>query len=158
MTAHSAAVIICSDRILAKQKPDTVSSIAAEALHAAGCRVAPAQLVAEDYAQIDAALSGALAAGHRVIMLIGGTGVRAGNWTPEVTQKYVQLRLHGLETQVLLAGLEHSAKAGLSRGIIGMTSHEGTLIITSASSAGAVRDVLGVVTPLLPSLLGHCEH
>ena len=80
----------------------------------------------------------------------GGTGNGATNLTPEVTERYIKARLYGLETQVLLRGLESSPKAGLSRGIIGMTEHGGgSLIINCASSTGAVADALGIIAPLL---------
>lgn len=107
---------------------------------------------------MESALKTALRAGSDVIVIIGGTGLGRTNFTPEVTEKYISARLHGLETQVLLRGLESSAKAGLSRGIIGMTEHGGgSLVVNTASSVGAVEDTLGVVLPLLPDIFRSCR-
>lgn len=116
-------------------------------------------VIAEGYTPVDGAVQSALADGCEIIIVIGGTGIGSTNFTPEVTEKYLSARLHGLETQVLLRGLQSSPKAGLSRGIIGMTEHGGgSLIINCASSSGAVTDTLSVVFPLLPDIFRDCTN
>lgn len=150
MSQRMAQIIVSSDRILAGEKPNRAGEKAVEILRSHDIDVAPPSIVPEGYAPIDDALRTAVEACTDIVVVIGGTGIGATNLTPEVTERYIKARLYGLETQVLLRGLESSPKAGLSRGIIGMTDHGGgSLIINCASSTGAVADALGVIAPLL---------
>lgn len=150
MSQRKAQIIVSSDRILAGEKPNRAGEKAAEILRAHDIDVAPPSIVPEGFTPVDDALRTAVGTGTDIVVVIGGTGIGATNLTPEVTERYIKARLYGLETQVLLRGLESSPKAGLSRGIIGMTEHGGgSLIINCASSTGAVADALGVIAPLL---------
>lgn len=150
MTPTTAAIIVTADRILSGEKPNTAGELAASLMVDAGFEVGSHVVIAEGYARVAEALRAEVRAGTHVIVVIGGTGVGTTNYTPEVTGEFVTARLTGLETQVLLKGLESSHKAGLSRGIIGMTDRGGgSLIINTASSRGAVADTLGVVLPLV---------
>ncbi|MGV0325455.1 molybdopterin-binding protein [Corynebacterium confusum] len=99
------------------------------------------------------ALSQVIEAGTDVVLVIGATGISRDNDTPEVTEEFIAARMWGLENQVLLEGLKNSPRAGLCRGIIGVTScPPGTLLVNSASSVGAVEDTLAVVLPLLKDI------
>lgn len=150
MSQRKAQIIVSSDRILAGEKPNRAGEKAAEILRTHDIDVAPPSIVPEGLKPVDDALRTAVDTGTDILVVIGGTGIGATNLTPEVTERYIKARLYGLETQVLLRGLESSPKAGLSRGIIGMTDHGGgSLIINCASSTGAVADALGVIAPLL---------
>lgn len=150
MPQRKAQIIVSSDRILAGEKPNRAGEKAVEILRAHDIDVVTPSIVPEGYTPVDDALRAAVDAGTDIVVVIGGTGIGATNLTPEVTERYIKARLYGLETQVLLRGLESSPKAGLSRGIIGMTDHGGgSLIINCASSTGAVADALGVIAPLL---------
>lgn len=157
MTPWTASIIVASDRVLCGEKPNNAGKRARELAEEFRCAVASTTVVAEDYEAIDVALRTALESGSRVVIVIGATGTHVGNVTPEVTERYVHLRLHGVETQVLMEGLKNSPKVGLCRGIIGLDRHGGNLIVNSASSRGAVEDTLGVVLPLLPDILGSCS-
>ncbi|MER0081798.1 molybdopterin-binding protein [Corynebacterium sp. KPL2861] len=150
MSQRKAQIIVSSDRILSGEKPNRAGEKAVEILRTHDIDVAPPSIVPEGYTPVDDALRTALDTGTDIVVVIGGTGIGATNLTPEVTERYIKARLYGLETQVLLCGLGSSPKAGLSRGIIGMTDHGGgSLIINCASSTGAVADALGVIAPLL---------
>lgn len=150
MSQRKVQIIVSSDRILAGEKPNRAGEKAAEILRTHDIDVAPPSIVPEGLKPVDDALRTAVDTGTDIVVVIGGTGIGATNLTPEVTERYIKARLYGLETQVLLRGLESSPKAGLSRGIIGMTDHGGgSLIINCASSTGAVADALGVIAPLL---------
>lgn len=144
-----AAVLVVSDRIVHGEKDNTAGDLAKSQLEAAGCAIARTEVIAEGRQPLGGLLTECVGEGIDIIMVIGGTGIAPGNYTPEVSADMIAARLHGLETQVLMAGLNNSPKAGLSRAVIGMTDHGGgSLIINSASSTGAVRDTLGVVAPL----------
>ncbi|MDK8763868.1 molybdopterin-binding protein [Corynebacterium sp. MSK218] len=156
MTPWTTSIIVASDRVLCGEKANNAGVRAQELAEEFGCAVVSTTVVAESFEAIDEALRAALESGARVVIVIGATGTHVGNVTPEVTERYVRVRLHGVETQVLMEGLKNSPKAGLCRGIIGLDRHGGNLIINSASSRGAVEDTLGVVLPLLPDILGSC--
>jgi len=159
MGTKLAAIIVSSDRILTKGKTNKSGEIAQDFIKNYGLQLHVSIVIAEGYTPVDGAVQSALADGCEIIIVIGGTGIGSTNFTPEVTEKYLSARLHGLETQVLLRGLEASPKAGLSRGIIGMTEHGGgSLIINCASSSGAVTDTLSVVFPLLPDIFRDCTN
>ena len=155
MDRKSVDIILSSDRVLAGEKPNQAGERAREIFESHSMTV---RGYSRGAGPVEAALQKALEMGSDIIVIIGGTGLGRTNYTPEVTQKYVAARLYGLETQVLLRGLESSPKAGLSRGIIGMTEHgSGSLLINTASSTGAVEDTLGVVCPLLPDIFRSCR-
>lgn len=159
MVKNSVGIIVSSDRILSKAKANKSGEIAKDFIKNYGLEINFSTIVAEGYDPVDNALKAALNEGCEIVIIIGGTGIGATNFTPEVTEKYLSARLHGLETQVLLRGLQSSPKAGLSRGIIGMTEHGGgSLIINCASSSGAVTDTLSVVFPLLPDIFRDCTN
>lgn len=152
-----AIVIVVSDRVVAGERPDGSSPAAVAMLRAHGVETVSVEHVPEGAEGVARKLDEAIAAGARVIVTAGGTGVGARNLTPEVTRERIECELTGLEQQVLIEGLKHSEKAGLSRGAIGLTSRGGqaALIINAPSSAGGVRDSLGVVLPLLDSIFEH---
>lgn len=158
MERTSVSIILSSDRVLSGEKSGKAGERAQAMCEEFSASVRAVEVVPEGAEPVESALKAALCAGSDVIVIIGGTGLGRTNFTPEVTQKYISVRLHGVETQVLLRGLESSAKAGLSRGIIGMTEHGGgSLVVNTASSVGAVEDTLGVVLPLLPDIFRSCR-
>ena len=149
-----AAVIVVSDRIIAGERLDKASPLAVSLLETYGTEVISVARVPEGAEGVARKLDEALAQGVRVLVTIGGTGVGARNLTPEVTRERITCELTGVEQQVLIEGLRHSEKAGLSRGVIGLTSRDqdAALIINAPSSLGGVRDCLGVVLPLLEAV------
>nr|WP_279192447.1 molybdopterin-binding protein [Corynebacterium stationis] len=157
-TPLKAAVIVVSDRISSGLKPDHAADSAVEMLQGADVEISHREIVREEEAAFTIALQSRLQAGDDIIVTLGGTGTRIGNVVPEVTGRQICARLLGLETQVLLKGLESSPQAGLSRGIIGVTKygHPTTLIVNSAGSRGAVTDTLSVVLPRVDDILREC--
>ena len=146
-------VIVASDRVHSGQRADKSGPLARDLLAGAGID-APVVVVEEGMAAVSAALADARAAGHRIILTVGGTGLGPRNQTAEATAELLEVTLTGLMTQVLVEGLAHTPQAGLSRALIGLTGRGPTdsLIVNAPSSTGAVRDTLGVVLPLLPHI------
>ena len=60
-------------------------------------------------------------------------------------------RCWGLAEQVRALGARSSALAGLSRGLVGVTSRgdQAALIVNAPGSTGGVRDTLTVIGPML---------
>lgn len=112
------------------------------------------QHCAETLASVTAALEEAMAAGSRVIITVGGTGITEGDIAPEATAPLLEIRMDGIAQQVREHGLSTTPLASLSRGLVGITRRgpEGVLIVNAPGSRGGVKDSLDVVGPLLPHI------
>lgn len=150
----SGAVIIVSDRISSGEREDKAGPIAIALLTEAGVDVVRTVTVPEGAGPVAQQLQRAIDDGIRVIITIGGTGVGPRNRTPEATRPLLETELTALMAQILFAGLSNTRQAGLSRGLVGLTTRESgsSLIVNAPSSSGGVRDALDVVCPLLGSI------
>jgi len=148
-----AAVITVSDRSASGERPDAHGPLMCKALEAAGCSVTP-MLVPDGAASVEAALREAMAAGARVILTTGGTGVSPRDHTPEGTAPVIERALPGIAERIRARGAETSPAAALSRGIAGITTGPSPAFVANfPGSLGGVDDGLAVVLPLLPHLL-----
>lgn len=148
------AIIVISDRILAGERKNTTGPLANKLLTESGIQVSYVSLVAEEEDKISAEIQLAMKKGCKVILTIGGTGVSPQNKTPEATEKFIETQLNGLMTQILITGLAQTPQAGLSRGLVGLTSRDAraSLIINAPGSAGGVKDTLKIICPLLGNI------
>ena len=148
------SVIVVSDRIKSGERTDKAGPVAVDLLQESGVEISTFTVVGEGFEPVHQELVTALARRDRVIITIGGTGVGPRNRTPEATEPHIDTLLPGLMTQILFSGLSNTAQAGLSRGLVGLSSRDATaaLIVNAPSSSGGVRDALGVVCPLFGSI------
>ncbi len=146
-----AAVVVVSDRCAAGQAEDRSGPAAVELLAAAGY---PAErtVVPDGATSVTAALRAAVAAGARVVVTSGGTGVGPRDETPEGTRPLLARELPGLAEAVRRTSADAVPTAVLSRGLAGVTA-EGVVVVNLPGSTGGVRDGLRVVLPLLGHLL-----
>lgn len=146
-----AAVVVVSDRCSAGQAEDRSGPAAVELLTQAGY---PAErtVVPDGAASVTAAVRAAAAAGARVVVTSGGTGVGPRDETPEGTRPLLARELPGLAEAVRRASADAVPTAVLSRGLAGVTA-EGVVVVNLPGSTGGVRDGLRVVLPLLGHLL-----
>jgi len=144
-----ATVITVSNRSSRGERPDTSGPIAVAALEAAGWEVGT-DLIPDGAAEVEAALRRALAAGSRLIVTSGGTGVTPQDRTPEGTAPVIDLALPGVAEEIRRRGASAVPTAVLSRGLAGMASSEagGALIVNLPGSPGGVRDGIEVVLGL----------
>lgn len=150
----NARVVVVSDRVHSADKPDEATPLAVEKLREAGFIVTHTSVVPEGAAAVGRELDEAIASATSLILTCGGTGLGPRNLTPEETQSRIETRLHGVEGTILAQGLKHSPRAGLTRGVVGLTSREpgGCLIVNAPSSRGGVEDTLDVVLTLWPNI------
>ena len=83
-----------------------------------------------------------------VVITTGGTGLTPDDVTPEMTSRFVERRVPGIEQALVAQGLEHTPHAALSRGIAGVAGS--TLVINLPGSRSAVRDAMVTLAPVVP--------
>ncbi|GGG77547.1 molybdopterin-binding protein [Corynebacterium pelargi] len=154
MQDWDAVSIVVGDRIIRGQRPNKAGPEVERQLKALGVAKVHQRCVGEGREPLVSAFDWAAAMRPAVIVIAGGTGLNPGNVTPEISMEYIIQRLYGLEMQVLIQGLEHTEKAGLSRGVIGIArvGNEACLLINTPSSRGGVCDVFEVIAGVWDSI------
>lgn len=149
------AVITVSDRCASGEREDLSGPLAMRLLAEHGVLVEDVQVVPDGVDSVSQAIREAVAAGARVVLTTGGTGVTPRDLTPEGTAPLLETRLEGLEAQVRSYGLAKTPLAGLSRGLVGVTSRDsaGALVVNAPGSRGGVKDTVAVIGPLVPHVL-----
>ena len=145
---HEAVVITCSTRAAAGERADESAPAVAAALRDAGFQVAPEVLILpDDEEQIAAAIISVSAAGTRLVVTTGGTGLTPGDVTPAATRRVIDREVPGLAELMRAAGMVSTPMAALSRGIVGARGR--TLVV---NLPGSPRGAMESLTALLPVL------
>ncbi len=154
-----AAVITVSDRSSSGERPDASGPVAVAALREAGCACAAAPVVPDGADSVERALRAALAAGARVIVTSGGTGVTPRDQTPEGTEPVLTHRIPGIAEELRRRGAEHIASALLTRGLAGIAAGAagGALVVNLPGSTGGVRDGMPLIVALAPHILDQLD-
>ena len=159
----SAAVITVSDRSSRGERADTTGPAIAAALAEAGFTVGEPTIVPDDEAAVRDAVQHAHAAGARIIVTTGGTGIGPRDRTPEAVRPLLDLELPAMAA-ALAAQPAAPPTALLSRAVAGVIGAPApaaanhttapphaprpALVVTLPGSAGGVRDGLAVLLPL----------
>ena len=149
------AVITVSDRCISGEREDLSGPLAQRLLAEYDVIVDEVDLVPDGVEPVREAISRAVSAGARVVLTTGGTGVTPRDLTPEATAPLLDTRMEGLEAQIRAYGLSKTQLAGLSRGLVGVTSRgdAGALVVNAPGSRGGVKDTVAVIGPLVPHVL-----
>ena len=149
------AVITVSDRCVSGEREDLSGPLAQRLLAEHDVIVDTVDLVPDGVEPVREAIRRAVSAGARVVLTTGGTGVTPRDLTPEATAPLLETRIEGIEAQIRAHGLTKTPLAGLSRGLVGVTSRgaDGALIVNAPGSRGGVKDTVAVVGPLVPHVL-----
>ena len=146
--AHDAVVVTCSNRSAFGERADTSGPALVTRLREAGWDVEPeAHVVADDEAEIAARLAALEAAGHRLILTTGGTGLTPGDVTPAATRRVIEREAPGLAEMMRAAGMVSTPLAALSRGVVGT---RGAALI--ANLPGSPQGAVESLDALLPVL------
>jgi molybdenum cofactor synthesis domain-containing protein len=140
-----ALAITVSNRASAGVYEDKSGPVLASLLAEAGCAV-DGPLVIPDGDPVEKALRDGVAAGYRVIVTTGGTGLTPGDLTPEMTRKVIDREIPGISESIRAAGVAAGIpSAMLSRGVAGLAGD--VLIVNLPGSSGGVKDGMRVLSP-----------
>lgn len=141
------AVITCSNRSAAGERPDDSGRLLAELLVGAGHTVTSRAVVPDEVGAIRAAVTEALAAGAQAVLTTGGTGLTPTDVTPEAVRPLLDREVPGIAEAIRLASYDKVPTSVLSRGIAGAIRD--ALVVCLPGSPGGVRDGFAVLAPLL---------
>jgi molybdenum cofactor synthesis domain-containing protein len=146
-TRLPAAVVVASNRAAAGVYADETGPLIVEWLRSQEFDCAEPAVV-PDGDPVGAAIRAAVAAGARVVLTTGGTGLTPTDRTPEATAALLDREVPGIAEAVRTAGVAKGVPtAMLSRGLAGIVGD--CLVVNLPGSRGGVKDGLGVLEPVL---------
>ncbi|HJQ43909.1 MAG TPA: MogA/MoaB family molybdenum cofactor biosynthesis protein [Jatrophihabitantaceae bacterium] len=141
------AVITCSNRSAAGERPDDSGELLASTVTDLGHEVVSRCIVADDVPAIQNAVRDALASGAQVVLTTGGTGLTPTDVTPEAVAPLLHHTVPGIAEALRAVSRETVPTSVLSRGVAGTIG--AALVVTLPGSPGGVRDGIAVLAPLL---------
>jgi molybdenum cofactor synthesis domain-containing protein len=154
-----ALVVTVSDGVAAGVRDDESGRLLAARLGELGFSVQQA-VVPDEVERITAVLRDAAAAGTRLVISTGGTGLGPRDRTPQALTALLDYEIPGFGEQMRAFGRTRTPLADLSRSLAGVVGS--TLVVAVPGSASGARESLAAIEPLLEHALetlgGHTQH
>ena len=150
-SGKTAAVLTASDGCAAGAVPDRSGAVARELLEGWGFSIADSAIVPDELDAIRSRVQAWAAAGIRLVVTTGGTGLGPRDRTPEAVAPLLDRELPGYGELLRSEGLRDTPMAVLSRSLAGNIGE--TLVIVLPGSPRAVRSGLETLAPTIPHAL-----
>lgn len=151
----TASVLTVSDRSAAGTREDTAGPVAVAALRESGFDCGDATVIPDGADAVELALHGMLAAGIRLIVTSGGTGIAERDETPEGTARVLERELPGIAEELRRAGAAVTPAAMLTRGLAGVAGR--ALIVNLPGSPKAVAEGMPIVLSVARHVLDQLD-
>lgn len=150
-----AAIIVLSDTVAAKKKPDTAGASVRDRLAEAGFEIAAFEVLPDDPQQIGARVRHFIAERIDCLITVGGTGLGPRDCTVDVVEPLLTTPLPGFMEAARSFGQSRTPYAMLSRGVAGLAGS--TFVATFPGSRRGAEETLAAVLPGLIHLLEVCR-
>ncbi|MGQ0529004.1 MAG: bifunctional molybdenum cofactor biosynthesis protein MoaC/MoaB [Panacagrimonas sp.] len=150
-----AAILVMSDTVAAKKKPDTAGASVRDKLAEAGFDIAAFEVLPDEPGQIGERLRHHIAQKMDCVITIGGTGLGPRDCTVDVVEPLLTTPLPGFMEAARGFGQSRTPYAMLSRGVAGLVGN--TFVATFPGSRRGAEETLAAVLPGLIHLLDVCR-
>lgn len=144
-TNISCAVIVCSDSVSAGRSEDASGKTVIAKLQLSGLETSVYEIIPDDFFTIQQQLKQLIAAGIRLVLFTGGTGLSPKDITPDAVRPLIDREIPGIMEAARNYGQQRMPYAMLSRGIAGFAG--GSLVITLPGSVRAVEETMDAIFP-----------
>ncbi len=157
-----ATVITVSDRAASGAAEDRSGPLAVAFLEGAGFACSAPTVVPDGAESVEQAVRTALAAGARLVLTTGGTGVGPRDLTPEGTAPVLTRHLPGLVEEIRRVATLETPGGMLSRGLAGVVdgpsgAGRSALVVNISGSTAAVRSAVPVVLAVAPHAIAQLD-
>jgi len=142
-----AAVIVCSDTISAGKKEDRAGKVIVEKLKNLEVDVHQYVVIPDEIYNIQEEIKSNSAAGCRLIIVTGGTGLSKRDTTPEAIAPLIDRTVPGIAEAIRTYGQERTPYSMLSRSVAGFMGE--TLILALPGSTKGAEESMDAVFPAI---------